>query len=45
MGSHFVLLVFREVWKLLSYQENLYYFKHADLSGDTKGKISHLLLL
>lgn len=32
--SDFVLLVFPEkVSKLLSYQENLYYFKHLDLSG------------
>lgn len=37
--SDFGLLVLLEkVWKLLSYQENLYYFKHLDLSGVAKEK-------
>lgn len=44
--SDFGLLVFPEkVWKLLSYQENLYYLKHLDLSGVAKGKIRHFLLI
>lgn len=39
--SDFILLVFpEELWKLYSYQENLYCFTHlhSDLSGDTKEK-------